>query len=118
MSIYRNHLPIMGASGQSTGEHEIEYSARFHMQDSCSLIKTFGTPTDQKKWTLSSWAKLPCYLTEATGGFTFIDTGTTAGSEALAAMGSSYAGYESIQIWDRTSSSYNSTYFICLICNL
>ena len=53
MSIYRNHLPIMGASGQSTGEHEIKHSARFHMQDSCSLTKTFGTPTDQKKF--RSW---------------------------------------------------------------
>ena len=106
MSIFRNHLPIMGASGQSTGEHEIEHSARFHQDDSCSLIKTFGTPTNQKKWTLSAWTKIPAFSSEATGGFTFIDTGTSAGNEALAAMGSSYAGYESIQLWERSSSSY------------
>ena len=107
MSIFRNHLPIMGASGQSTGEYEIKYSARFDRDNSASLIKTFGTPTDQKKWTLSAWTKIPQISTESTGGQTFIDTGTTAGSEALASMGSSYAGYEYIYFWDRTSSSYN-----------
>ena len=86
----------MGASGQSTGEYEINHSARFDRDNSASLIRTFGTPTDQKKWTLSAWTKIPQISTESTGGQTFIDTGTTAGSEALIGLGSSYAGYEYI----------------------
>ena len=97
----------MGASGQSTGEHEIEHSARFFDGDSASLLRTFGTPTDQKKWTISAWTKIAAYTTESGSSSVFIDAGTTAGSDALVAIGSAYAGYEQIYFWDRTSSSYN-----------
>jgi hypothetical protein len=46
-----------GSAGVSTGDYEIENSLRFNDDDSPYLGRTFGTPTDGKKWTWSSWVK-------------------------------------------------------------
>ena len=40
------------------GSYQISRSLRFRSSASAYLSRTFGTPTNQKKWTLSAWAKL------------------------------------------------------------
>ena len=58
MSIYRNHLPIMGASGaQSTG-YEIEQSIRFNDDDSPFMDRTPSSASNQTTWTISCWVKI------------------------------------------------------------
>jgi hypothetical protein len=42
----------------STGGYEIDQSLRFNSADSAYLNRTAGTPTDNKKWTWSAWAKI------------------------------------------------------------
>ena len=58
MSIYRNHLPIMGASGaQSTG-YEIEQSIRFNDGDSAYMHRTPSGAGNRRTFTYSLWFKL------------------------------------------------------------
>ena len=47
MSIFRNHLPIMGASGQSTG-YEIDQSIRFNSADSAYMHRTPSSSGNRK----------------------------------------------------------------------
>ena len=56
MSIFRNHLPIMGASGQSTG-YEIDQSIRFNSADSAYMHRTPSSSGNRKKFTSSFWVK-------------------------------------------------------------
>ncbi len=56
MSIYRNHLPIMGASGQSTG-YTIDQSIRFNDDDDAYLAKTFSSASNRRTFTISTWVK-------------------------------------------------------------
>ena len=57
MSIFRNHLPIMGASGaQSTG-YTIDQSIRFNDDDNPYMQRTYGTGGNVDKWTVSFWMK-------------------------------------------------------------
>ena len=97
----------MGASGAQATGYTIDQSIRFNDGDSPYMARTFGTPTNAKKWTLSSWAKLAGVTDEASGGVRFLDAGGSAGNDAILSIGSGYAGYEKIYFWDRTSSSYN-----------
>jgi hypothetical protein len=46
---------LMGASGQSG--YNLTRSLRFRSSASASLTRTFGTPTNNKIWTLSFWVK-------------------------------------------------------------
>ena len=46
---------IIGAS--AAGGYDIENSCRFEDGDTPFLYRTFGTPTNNKKWTLSLWFK-------------------------------------------------------------
>ena len=101
MSIFRNHLPIMGASGQSTG-YEINQSIRFNDDNSPRMTRTFGTPSDANKWTLSVWSKLG----KPGNGMRFLEAGGSAGSEDFIGFAGS-SGYEKLYFWKRTSSSYN-----------
>ena len=49
---------ILGAqSAVATAVYSIDNSCRFDDADSSGLAKTFGTPTDRDKWTLSMWFK-------------------------------------------------------------
>ena len=60
MSIYRNHLPIMGASGQSTG-YTIDQSIRFNDNDSAFMSRTPSSTSSnsgRRKWTISCWVKI------------------------------------------------------------
>ena len=54
---------ILGASGnQGAGafySHLIEHSCRFDSGDSSRLYRTFGTPSDATKLTISFWIKIP-----------------------------------------------------------
>ena len=54
MSIIGQNI-LAGASG--AGGYTIDQSLRFNDGDSGFLSKTLGTPTDNKKWTLSLWFK-------------------------------------------------------------
>ena len=54
MSIIGQNI-LAGASGG--GAYTIDQSLRFNDGDSGFLSKTLGTPTDNKKWTLSLWFK-------------------------------------------------------------
>ena len=56
MSIYRNHLPIMGASGQSTG-YEINQSIRFDEGNNAYMHRTPSEASDRRTWTWSAWIK-------------------------------------------------------------
>ena len=57
MSIYRNHLPIMGASGaQSTG-YTINQSIRFNDNDSSRLYRTPSSAGNRRTHTFSVWLK-------------------------------------------------------------
>ena len=101
-------MPIIipGNRLASTG-HTISQSIRFNDDDSPYMQRTFGTPTDAKKWTLSAWVKLHGITDGATGGVRLLDVGSPAGSEDLLSIGSGYAGYSKIYFWSRTSSSYD-----------
>ena len=56
MSIFRNHLPIMGASGQSTG-YTIDQSIRFNSGDSTYMQRTHGAGGNVDLFTVSFWFK-------------------------------------------------------------
>ena len=53
---------IQASAGNAAGgdfyPYTIDNSARFNAPDSPKLTKTFGTPTNNKKWTYSCWSKL------------------------------------------------------------
>ena len=62
MSIFRNHLPIMGASGaQSTG-YTIDQSIRFNKDDSAYMQRTNSSGGNTDLFTISFWLKR-CRLT-------------------------------------------------------
>ena len=69
--VFQNNL-LMGAGGQPTG-YDIDYSCRFDSDTPAYLSKTFGTPTSDKIWTFSFWAKL-C-KTDSGGYSIFIGAG-------------------------------------------
>jgi len=48
---------IQGNAHTSAGGYQIERSLRFNSADSARLTRTFGTPTNQEKWTMSMWVK-------------------------------------------------------------
>jgi len=50
-----NSQPLIGASG-SAG-YQISRSVRLRASATAYFNRTFGTPTDNKKWTLSAWIK-------------------------------------------------------------
>jgi len=56
--VFQNNL-LMGAAAATSGStaFTIDYSCRFNDGDSAYLNRTFGTPTNQKKWTYSCWIK-------------------------------------------------------------
>ena len=56
MSYYRNHLPLSGASGQSTG-FTIDQSIRFNDDDSAYMHRTPSSGGNSDKWTWSAWVK-------------------------------------------------------------
>ena len=73
--VFSNNL-LMGAAGQASG-YEIEQSIRFNNDDSPTMSRSFGTPTDQNKFTYAFWIKSTsgangCNLgINVTGGVTF-----------------------------------------------
>ena len=56
MSIFRNHLPIMGASGQSTG-YTINQSIRFDEGNNAYMHRTPSGASNRRTWTWSGWLK-------------------------------------------------------------
>ena len=48
---------ILGANSATAGGFSVDNSCQFISQDSTSLSRTFGTPTDRDKWTWSAWIK-------------------------------------------------------------
>jgi len=56
--VFQNNL-LMGAAAATSGStaFTVDYSCRFNDGDSAYLDRTFGTPTNQKKWTYSCWIK-------------------------------------------------------------
>ena len=104
--VFQNNV-LSGAAGSGTTVHAINQSIRFNDDDSPYMARTFGTPTDAKKWTLSAWVKLHGKTDGATGGVRLLEAGGSAGNEDLLSIGSGYAGYSKIYFWSRTSSSYD-----------
>ena len=94
---------LAGASG-APSRFTIDQSIRFDKADDTYLSKTFGSPTAAKKFTISTWVKIPAFTDEARGAARIMDVGGSAGSDTLIAIGSGYDGYEQIQFWERTSS--------------
>ncbi len=62
MSIFRNHFPLMGAAGQSTG-YEINQSIRFDQDNNASLQRTPSSAGNRRNWTFSVWFKQSLYST-------------------------------------------------------
>ena len=56
MSIFRNHFPLMGAAGQSTG-YEINQSIRFNQGGNPYLSRTPSSAGNRRNWTFSTWIK-------------------------------------------------------------
>ena len=56
--VFQNNL-LMGAAGATSGStaFSVGNSCIFETADSAYLNRTFGTPTDNKKWTYSTWVK-------------------------------------------------------------
>ena len=56
--VFQNNL-LMGAAAASSGStaFSVGNSLMLEMADSAYLNRTFGTPTDNKKWTYSTWVK-------------------------------------------------------------
>ena len=79
---------ITGNSVSGLYSHTIDQSLRFSDGDVGYLSRTFGTPTDSNRWTLSIWVK------SCGTGVRFLDAGGTAGSEDLLGIGS--AGFEQL----------------------
>ena len=46
-------------AGATAGVHNIEQSCRFDAVDSSRLYRTFGSPSDGTKFTISFWVKIP-----------------------------------------------------------
>jgi hypothetical protein len=73
--VFNNNL-LLGAAGQGGG-YEIDQSIRFNSADNATLSRSFGTPTDQNKFTYSYWIKSSKQQngsglgTNITGGTTF-----------------------------------------------
>ena len=62
MGVFQNNLLAGAAAAATAGgggfySHQIEQSVRFDRDGSSGLSRTFGTPTSQKKYTLSLWIK-------------------------------------------------------------
>ena len=56
--VFQNNL-LMGAASASSGgpAHTVGNSVMLEMADSAYFNRTFGTPTDNEKWTYSTWVK-------------------------------------------------------------
>ena len=56
--VFQNNL-LMGAAGAASGSaaYTVDYSCRFNDNDSAYFSRTSATPTNQKKFTYSSWVK-------------------------------------------------------------
>jgi hypothetical protein len=73
--VFNNNL-LLGASGAAGGSYTIDQSIRFNRDDDAKLTRTFGTATNRRIYTLSTWeknAKAAGSLIEynATGGVTW-----------------------------------------------
>ena len=77
-------FPVVGGDGKPTG-YEIENSGRFDNAGGSALGGTFGTATNEKKFTLSMWYKK--------------SSGTTSGGQVLFGARS---GYENIFLHEET----------------
>jgi len=62
MSIFRNHFPLMGAAGQSTG-YEIDQSIRFDQGANAYLSRTPSSAGNRRNWTFSAWIKFSMHST-------------------------------------------------------
>tara|TARA_Y100000015_G_scaffold41987_1_gene48814 strand:- start:6583 stop:8040 length:1458 start_codon:yes stop_codon:yes gene_type:complete len=106
MAIFQNNL-LAGAGAQSSSSvHRINQSIRFNEADTPYMARTFGTPTNAKKWTLSAWVKQHGKTDGASNGSRLLEAGGSSGNEDLISIGSGYSGYSKLYFWSRTSSSY------------
>jgi hypothetical protein len=75
--VFSNNL-LAGVGGQGGAEaFTVDYSCRFNDGDSANLSRTFGTPTNQKKWTYSTWLKRGVTDTRQTWGLSASSSGTS-----------------------------------------
>jgi len=63
MGVFQNNLLAGAAAAASAGgggfySHQIEQSLRMSYAEDTQLIRTNGTPSNQKKWTMSYWFKV------------------------------------------------------------
>ncbi len=77
-------MSILNSSMVGAGGYDIGHSLRFRSSASAYLSRTFGTPTDGKKWTYSVWMKKAKEATLGHGSGHLI---TTAGSGAQGFLG-------------------------------
>ena len=75
--VFQNNL-LMAAASASGGEaFTVDYSVRMNSADSANFSRTNQTPTDQKKWTYSTWVKRGKTDTRQTWGLSASSSGTS-----------------------------------------
>jgi hypothetical protein len=75
--VFSNNL-LAGVGGQGgDAAFTVDYSCRFNDGDSANLSRTFGTPTNQKKWTYSTWLKRGVTDSRQTWGLSATSSGTS-----------------------------------------
>ena len=81
MGVFQNNL-LAGAGGQAAGatgfySYQIEQSLIMSSSQSTQLIRTNGTPSDQKKWTMSYWFKVQDPSTTSQSQVQMVTAGTS-----------------------------------------
>ena len=75
--VFSNNL-LAGVGGQGAGAaFTVDYSVRMNSADSANFSRTSATPTDQTKWTYSTWLKRGNTDTRQTWGLSATSSGTS-----------------------------------------
>ncbi len=75
--VFQNNLLMAVASASGDAAFTVDYSVRMNSADSANFSRTNQTPTDQKKWTYSTWVKRGNTDTRQTWGLSASSSGTS-----------------------------------------
>ena len=75
--VFQNNLLMAAASASGDAAFTVDYSVRMNSADSANFSRTNQTPTDQKKWTYSTWVKRGNTDTRQTWGLSASSSGTS-----------------------------------------
>ena len=96
MSVLNNATNLLLAADAASGGYQVSRSLRFNAPDSSYLSRTFGTATNQIKWTWAGWVKrtafnyLPFLFSRGsvnTAGIVFCNSSFSSGDNILVGFG-------------------------------